>query len=188
MISLSLLVKMPTIIMPGALLALSAPSHAQEAASFFGALDEQSPTSANNLPTSSIPWCWPAWQQRTGLSSAPFSIQVTEDTPSCWKSPEANQAVWTFVSNFWAIEDAMQVDYIKKERPDNDTKGRELWLDFFHHKWSDWKVNKTVDAVLIERSLDPYSIMKRMRLANVRFIYFGFYIYCTLNNCLLLAT
>ncbi|KAG1836505.1 P-loop containing nucleoside triphosphate hydrolase protein [Suillus subalutaceus] len=152
--------------MPGALLALSSPSHAEEP-SFVDAPDEQFAVSTGRPQAGSIPWCWPAWQQRTGFSSPPFSSQVAEDTPSIWKSPEANQAVWTFISNFWAVEDSMQVDYIKKERPDNDTKGRELWLDFFRCKWADWKINSAVDAVLVERSLDPYSIMKRMRLANL---------------------
>lgn len=160
--SFSASLKMPTITMPGALLALSAPCHTT--------------ASADGLQASCIPWCWPAWQQRTGLSSSPFSITVTEDTPSLWRLPDANQAVWTFVSNFWAIEDTMQVDYIKKGRSDNDAKGRELWLGFFHSKWSDWKVNSAIDAILIERSLDPYSIMKRMRLANVSFIYLYSYV------------
>ncbi|KAG1838807.1 P-loop containing nucleoside triphosphate hydrolase protein [Suillus subalutaceus] len=44
---------------------------------------------------------------------------------------------------------------------------RDLWLDYFHTKWSDWKVNRTVDAVLAERSLDPYSVMKRLKVANL---------------------
>ncbi|KAG2747793.1 hypothetical protein P692DRAFT_201716179 [Suillus brevipes Sb2] len=118
--------------------------------------------------TCSIPWCWPAWQQRTGLISAPFSITITEDTPDVWRLPEDNQAVWTFVSNFWAVEDIAQVDYIKKEQHSNDnTKGRELWLDYFHCKWSEWKVNGTIDAVLVERGLDPYAVMRRAKSANL---------------------
>ncbi|KAG2336736.1 P-loop containing nucleoside triphosphate hydrolase protein [Suillus weaverae] len=101
------------------------------------------------------------------LTSAPFSTTINEDTPCDWILPEANQAVWTFISNFWAVPDSTQVDYIKKKRSDNDSKGRDLWLDYFQKKWSDWKVNSTVDAVLIERSLDPYSIMKRLKVANL---------------------
>jgi hypothetical protein len=112
--------KMPTITMPGALLAFSAPSHA-ECVEVDSLMDTTLATK-----TCSIPWCWPAWQQRTGLISVPFSITITEDTPDVWRLPEDNQAVWTFVSNFWAVEDIAQVDYIKKERPDNDTKGQKL--------------------------------------------------------------
>jgi hypothetical protein len=155
--------KMPTITMPGALLALSAPSHAEEADSLADAVG--SPNSGT------IPWCWPVWQQRTMLGSTPLSLTVNEDTPSIWKSPEVNQAVLTFAHNFWAIEDAAQVDYIKKDRSDNDHKGRQHWLDYCHANWSNWKINSTVDTVLAERGLDPYSVMKRLKVANVRFIY-----------------
>ncbi|KAG1772227.1 P-loop containing nucleoside triphosphate hydrolase protein [Suillus placidus] len=155
--------------MAGAFLILSAPSNAEEANSFAEAVDEQSATSTRG--PQNIPWCWPAWQQRTMLTSAPFSTTINEDTPCDWKLPEANQAVWTFISNFWAVQDSTQVDYIKKKRSDNDSKGRDLWLDYFQKKWSDWKVNSTVDAVLIERSLDPYSIMKRLKVANVALAY-----------------
>lgn len=153
---------MPTITMPGALLALSAPSHAEQ-------LDSSSRDAAEASP---IPWCWPIWQQRTMLSSTPLSVNVTEDTPIAWKSLEINQAVLTFANNFWAIEDGAQVDYIKKDRSDNDNKGRQHWLDYCHTNWSNWKINSTVDVVLAERGLDPYSVMKRLKVANVRFIYF----------------
>ncbi|KAG1741204.1 P-loop containing nucleoside triphosphate hydrolase protein [Suillus occidentalis] len=148
---------MPTITMPGALLALSAPSHAEQ-------LDSSSRDAAEASP---IPWCWPIWQQRTMLSSTPLSANITEDTPVAWKSLEINQAVLTFANNFWAIEDGAQVDYIKKDRSDNDNKGRQHWLDYCHANWSNWKINSTVDAVLAERGLDPYSVMKRLKVANL---------------------
>ncbi|KAG1833201.1 P-loop containing nucleoside triphosphate hydrolase protein [Suillus subalutaceus] len=94
---------MPTITMPGALLALSAPSHA-----------EQVDSSTDTTEAGNIPWCWPIWQQHTMLGSTPLSVNITEDTPSAWKSLKIHQAVLTFANNFWAIEDAAQVDYIKK--------------------------------------------------------------------------
>ncbi|KAG1722463.1 hypothetical protein EDB19DRAFT_1834986 [Suillus lakei] len=56
------------------------------------------------------------------LGSTPLSVNITEDTPSAWKSLEVNQAVLTFANNFWAVEDAAQVDYITKDHPDNDNK------------------------------------------------------------------
>ncbi|KAG1891850.1 P-loop containing nucleoside triphosphate hydrolase protein [Suillus fuscotomentosus] len=145
--------------MPGALLALSAPSYAEEVDSLVDAVGH--PNAGN------IPWCWPVWQQRTTLSSTPLSVTLNEDTPSAWKSPGVNQAVLTFAHNFWAIEDSAQVDYIKKDRSDNDNKGRQHWLDYCHANWSNWKINHTVDVVLAERGLDPYSVMKRLKVANV---------------------
>ncbi|KAG1837021.1 P-loop containing nucleoside triphosphate hydrolase protein [Suillus tomentosus] len=145
--------------MPGALLVLSAPSHAEQV---------DSPADAVGHPEAGhIPWCWPTWQQRTTLSSTPLSATVNEDTPSAWQSPEANQAVLTFAHNFWALEDTAQVDYIKKDRSDNDNKGRQHWLDYCRTNWSDWKINSTVDAVLAERGFDPYSVMKRLKVANL---------------------
>lgn len=150
--------------MPGALLALSAPSYAEEPHS----LED----TAVHPETGCIPWCWPVWQQRTMLSSTPLLATINEDTPSAWKSPKVHQAVLTFAHNFWAIEDAAQVDYIKKDRSDNDNQGRQLWLDYCHFNWSNWKINSTVDTVLAERGLDPYSVMKRLKVANVRFIYY----------------
>ncbi|KAG1851648.1 P-loop containing nucleoside triphosphate hydrolase protein [Suillus subluteus] len=147
---------MPTITMPGALLALSAPSHA-----------EQVDSSTDTTEAGNIPWCWPIWQQHTMLGSTPLSVNITEDTPSAWKSLKIHQAVLTFANNFWAIEDAAQVDYIKKDRPDNDNEGRQHWLDYCHANWSKWKINSTVDVVLAERGLDPYSVMKRLKVANL---------------------
>ncbi|KAG1793303.1 P-loop containing nucleoside triphosphate hydrolase protein [Suillus plorans] len=145
--------------MPGALLALSAPSYAEEPHS----LED----TAVHPETGCIPWCWPVWQQRTMLSSTPLSATINEDTPSAWKSPKVHQAVLTFTRNFWAIDDAAQVDYIKKDRSDNDNQGRQLWLDYCHFNWSNWKINSTVDTVLAERGLDPYSVMKRLKVANL---------------------
>ncbi|KAG1894055.1 P-loop containing nucleoside triphosphate hydrolase protein [Suillus fuscotomentosus] len=150
---------MPTITMPGALLALSSPSHAEEADSSVDAIVHPG--------AGHVPWCWPVWQQRTTLSSTPLSATVNEDTPSAWKSLEVNQAVLTFARNFWAVDDAAQVDYIKKDRSDNDNKGRQHWLDYCHANWSNWKINHTVDAVLAERGLDAYSVMKRLKVANL---------------------
>ncbi|KAG1834958.1 P-loop containing nucleoside triphosphate hydrolase protein [Suillus subalutaceus] len=152
---------MPTITMPGALLALSAPCHAEQADSLMDSESVGRPDAGN------IPWCWPVWRHRTTLSSTPLSVTINEDTPSAWKSHEVHQAVLTFACNFWAVDDAAQVDYIKKGRPDNNNQGRQHWLDYCHANWSNWKINSTVDTVLAERGLDPYSVMKRLKVANL---------------------
>ncbi|KAG1860096.1 hypothetical protein F4604DRAFT_1684473 [Suillus subluteus] len=146
---------MPTITMPGALLALSTLSHA-----------EQVDSSTDTTEAGNIPWCWPVWQQHTMLGSTPLSVNITEDTPSTWKSLKIHQAVLTFANNFWAIEDAAQVDYIKKYHPDNDNEGRQHWLDYCH-------ANYTVDVVLVEHGLDTYSVMKCLKVANVALAYSG---------------
>jgi hypothetical protein len=70
-------------------------------------------------------------------SLSPMSPIINDNTPCNWKLPNANQAVWTFVSNFWILKDSAQVDYIKKCQTDNDSKGYKLWLYHFHTKWSD---------------------------------------------------
>ncbi|KAG2352806.1 hypothetical protein BDR07DRAFT_1234335, partial [Suillus spraguei] len=110
---------------------------------------------------------WPKWKERTSLTPVPFpAVAVTAETSSPWKTSEAAEAVSTFMSNFWALSEAEQVNYIRC-LPDNDTKGRDLWLGFFNAHWRHWKVISTVDAILAERALDPYSIMRRMRISNL---------------------
>ncbi|KAG2098226.1 uncharacterized protein F5147DRAFT_656118 [Suillus discolor] len=155
---------MPTITTAGALLALGAPSP-----------NEGDPEDNDLVPTSGEhveikvlhpPWCWPKWQECTGLTSVPFpAVAVTPETSSPWKTSEAAEAVSTFISNFWAFSEAEQVNYIRC-LPDNDTKGHDLWLSFFNAQWSHWKVISILDAILVERALDPYSIMRRMRILN----------------------
>ncbi|KAG1725989.1 hypothetical protein EDB19DRAFT_1914837 [Suillus lakei] len=78
---------MPTNTMPGALLALSAPSHAEEADSFVDAVDEQSATSAGRLQACNIPWCWPVWQQHTDIMHNQFPGKIAAKQ---WRSNSPN--------------------------------------------------------------------------------------------------
>jgi hypothetical protein len=59
--------KMPTNTIAGTLLALSAPSNAEDILSFSDTTNELSPPSC----AYNIPWCCAAWQQHTGLPYLP---------------------------------------------------------------------------------------------------------------------
>ncbi|KAG1737029.1 P-loop containing nucleoside triphosphate hydrolase protein [Suillus lakei] len=147
--------------MAGAFLALGAPSLNEEDSED----DDLLPTPGEQKEIKALhpPWCWPTWQERTKFTLAPFPV-VTEESLSPWKTSEEMEAVSTFVSNFWALSEADQINYIRCQ-PDNDSKGRQLWLSFFKEQSGQWKVNSTVDAVLAERNLDPYSVMKRLKIS-----------------------
>src|SRR5262245_2266458 len=75
-----------------------------------------------------IPWCWPAWQQRTSVHSNPFTPQ--HDSNSLWESAESTLAVWSFTNNFWALSEQDRWSYIKRGLSDNDHVGRVAWLDW----------------------------------------------------------
>jgi hypothetical protein len=119
------------------------------------------PLSSFNRP----PWSWPAWQKRTGEDQSPFSPDFKDG--SVWCSADDSQAVSTYVNNFWAPRDSDQIDYAQRSRSDNDKKGRILWLDWVNKSWTDWKVNDTIDNTLAQRRLDPYFVMKRLKVAKV---------------------
>lgn len=146
---------MPSLTPAGALLAMSAQDDDKDRISVDGEADDE-PISVLHPP-----WCWPAWQQRTGRTSAPFS---SDNSP--WGS-DAFDTVSIFVSNFWALQESEQISYITRNRQDNDRVGRIYWLDFINAGWGPWKINATVDAALAERGFDPYSVMKRMKVAKV---------------------
>lgn len=145
----------------GALLSLSDPSAYPDDSDQLEA--EGDDDSSENYP----PWCWPAWQERTGLRRAPFSPTLHYETPHNWKQTDANDAVWAFVTNYFALTDSKRIEYIKR-RPDNDAKGRNLWLNWLSPNLTKWKMNQTVVDVLGEHSMDPYSIMKRHKVSKVR--------------------
>jgi hypothetical protein len=152
---------MPSQTLAGALLAISAcPDDFDDPDDCISVDDDDGEPPSNLYP----PWCWSAWQDRTGRSIAPFSKEPIDDSP--W-SPSASQTVWTFASNFWALSETDQLGYMIKNRKDNDTVGRGHWIDYVTFSWRDWKINETVDATLAEHGFDPYSIMKRMKVAKV---------------------
>jgi hypothetical protein len=121
--------------------------------------DEPSPDS---IP---LPWGLSAWQKRTGIYQSPFSPTFEEG--SLWKSAAEADAVRTFKSNFCATNESEQHLYIQRARKDNDALGRTLYLDFMTERWSTWKINDTVNMVLAERGLDPYTVMKRQKASSV---------------------
>ncbi|KAG2738555.1 hypothetical protein P692DRAFT_201730973 [Suillus brevipes Sb2] len=148
--------------MAGAFLSLGAPLFKEDSEDngFIAASEEQ-----EHLTALHPPWCWSTWQERTKFALAPFPVVIKENL-SPWKTSEAAEAVSSFVSNFWALSETAQTNYIRRQ-PDNDSKGRDLWLSFFQKQWKEWKVIDTVDAVLAERNLDPYSVMKRLKISHL---------------------
>jgi hypothetical protein len=166
---------MPSQIPQGALLATAAPAFDD---------DDDNPTpfddgdDAKSPSPSSIhaPWCWSAWQTRTGENRSPFAQEFNKET-SIWDSAADSQAVWTYANNFWALPEAEQVDYAKRSRSDNDKHGRLLWLDWVNKNWADWKIHDTIDKTLSERALDPFSIMKRLKVAKVLSFSFFFFFF-----------
>jgi hypothetical protein len=155
---------MPSKTPPGALLAISAYPDDDDDDDDCMSVDEVEHDDGEPPSKLYPPWCWTAWQDRTGRSVAPFSKDPIDDSP--W-SPSASQAVWTFASNFWALSETEQLGYMIRNRKDNDSVGRGHWVDYVNSSWRDWKINETVDATLAEHGFDPYSIMKRMKVAKV---------------------
>ena len=161
---------MPSQSPAGALLALSAhhddPDDDDDDAMSVDDEEDNDKPSSKSYP----PWCWAAWQERTGRSNAPFSLDTTDGSP--W-SPSTTQTVRVFALNFLALGDSDQLGYIIRNRKDNDTVGRGHWLDYVNLSWRDWKMNDTVDATLAEHGFNPYSVMKRMKVAKVSFSFLG---------------
>ena len=141
---------MPSLSPPGALLALGDPSHR----------DDDDPTP--------WPWGWAAWQLRTGFESAPYSPLSADDTPDSWATKESSDAVKAFVSHFWALSDAERLQASIQKRKDNNSVGRNLWFEFFKASWKRWKMKDVIHDALRDRGMDPYSIMKRMKVSEVR--------------------
>jgi len=131
-----------------------------------GSDDGEQPSMPERQPAARIPWCWPAWQKLTGVDTSPFSPEYNKDD-SPWKSSEDNAAVWAFASNFWSLPENEQVEYMKRSNQDNDRVGRDLWLTWIEGVGADWGLNLAVDTALATSRVDPYSVMKRLKIAKV---------------------
>jgi hypothetical protein len=103
--------RIPSLSPAGAFLALSASFDA-------GNNKDQMPV----MPALRPPWCWPAWQSLTGISSDsnPLTLEYNPDAP--WGSPKDNGTVQAFTCNFWALSDQDQTTYIRVQ-DDNDSDG-----------------------------------------------------------------
>jgi len=163
---------MPSQIPQGALLAISAYASEDDDDDRMSVDNDDNADSDSRPSSVHPPWCWPAWQKRTGEDQSPFSKDFNED--GVWDSASESQAVWTYVCNFWALSDAEQIPYAQRSRSDNDKQGRLLWLNWVNKKWPSWGIYGTVDVTLAERGLDPFSIMKRLKVSKVR----SFFSFC----------
>jgi hypothetical protein len=147
---------MPSQTPAGALLALSAHHNDPDDDNNTMSVDDEED---NDKPSSKSysPWCWAAWQECTGCSNAPFSLDTMNGSP--W-SPSTSQTIRVFMLNFLTISDSDQLGYIIRNWKDNDTIGQGHWLNYINSSWRDWKMNDMVDATLAEHGFDPYSVMK----------------------------
>jgi hypothetical protein len=133
---------MPTIRIPGALLALSG-------------------------PTDDGPWCWETWRSITGLDSAPFSRDAAEHPPKSW-TPSTVAAVRSFASKFWSLPENERIGFMTR-RTDNDAVGREAWCTLIVEGWNkDWKIHDTIVKLLEEHQIHPYTVMRRLKVKTVR--------------------
>jgi hypothetical protein len=157
---------MPSQIPQGSLLMMSA--HTEEADD-SDHMSIDSDADLDSAPLSSSfnrpPWSWPVWQKQTGEDHSPFSPDFKDD--SVWDLAEDSQAIWTYINNFWALPDSDQINYTQRSCSDNDKNGRVPWLDWVNKYWGDWKVNNTIEKTLTECGLDPYSVMKQLKVAKV---------------------
>jgi hypothetical protein len=125
------------------------------------------------------PWCWPAWQQRTGVYSTPFS---KDNSP--WDSDGDADAVIAFATKYWSLDESLRPAFISRSCNDNNNHGRKLWLDWTKAGFQKWKINDAVDTSLTEKGVDPYSVLRRMKLKKVsmspfRFLPYGFFFHAT---------
>jgi hypothetical protein len=135
---------MPTIRIPGALLALSGPFH-------------------------DAPWSWETWRSVTGLNSAPFAQNETEHLPPNW-TPATTSAVRAFAERFWSLPENERIGFMTK-RKDNDAVGRDAWCDLVIHGWNKgWKAHEIVTKLLVEHNVHPYMVMKRLNVKTVRLL------------------
>jgi len=160
---------MPSRKLPVTVLALSAHFNDEDHDDYMsvdGSDDEEQPPTPERQPAARIPWCWSAWRKLTGIDTCPFSPEYNKDD-SPWKSSEDNAAVWAFASNFWSLPENEQVQYMKISNQDNDRVGRQLWLTWIEGVGADWGLNLAVDTALATSRVDPYSVMKRLKIAKV---------------------
>jgi hypothetical protein len=160
---------MPSLIPVGAILAAAAyPSIETDDSSI--PVDDNASSNSEDEDQSSpasipLPWGLSTWQKRTGIYQSPFAPTFEEG--SLWKTADQAEAVRTFMSNFCAIPESEQCQYILRARKDNDALGRTLYLEFMTDRWSAWKINDTVNTALADRGLDPYTVMKRHKASSV---------------------
>src|SRR5215472_22224 len=135
---------MPTIRIPGALLALSG-------------------------PTDNGPWSWDTWRSITGLDSAPFSQDPTDHLPKHW-TPSTAATVRSFANKFWSLSENDRISFMTR-RNDNDATGREAWNNLISEGWNkDWKIHETIVKLLEEHQVHPYMVMRRLKVKKVRLV------------------
>ncbi len=158
---------MPTIPPSGAFLSLLNPSNWKpyNASSEGTSSDSESDTSEpSECPSTKDhgPFSWAPWQARTGFMRPILSQSPHAGAPHQWQSKEDNDAVWSFVTKFWTLSQTERVNYIRRSRVDNDSRGRILYLDWFKAESPKWAFNRVILSSLSECGVDPYSTLKQL--------------------------
>lgn len=168
---------MPSLLPSGALLALCDP--ANWTTSDVATLAEDSDDESNNIVNHVIdkvtvfpPWSWATWQECTGIATNIFSSEPHAHTPELWNTPDHCAAVWAFVKAYWALSDSERVEYIHRSKKDCNSKGRNLYLDWFKSQSSKWKLSLKIASALSERGVDPYSHLKTCAIERVSVIFY----------------
>lgn len=109
------------------------------------------------------PWGWSQWQRVTGIKAHPFETVPIHDSPFPWKKQKDVDAVNAFRSNFLALANTQdRIEYMRRARKDDDSHGRELWIQFISGGWKSWNINAIVDEVLTQHNYHPFSVMRRL--------------------------
>lgn len=111
------------------------------------------------------PWGFARWQEVTGMIANP--LPGKHDESSIWNTPEDTEAVAVFFKKFSMLNESDQTDFCRRSVADNDSAGRQLWLDFYVKGSATWKLPSIVYDVLVEYKFDVYSVMKRTKKAEV---------------------
>jgi hypothetical protein len=114
------------------------------------------------------PWCWPSWQQRSGITGDIFTPSPNAHTPKMWSEPNDCAAVWAFVQAFWSLSNKDQTDFMsKKQGTDCNSVGRNLYKDWFKAQAANWRITDLVESTLASQRLSPYDQMKRLKIEQV---------------------
>lgn len=126
--------------------------------------EEDSPKVEDRTP---YPWGWPHWQKITGISQNPFGRAPIPNSPFDWKTQDEIDAVLAFRLNFLALSGLQQLQYIRGDLVDSDSRGRALWRGWIIPQLKRWKLNGIVDAAMSTHNYHPFSIMKRLKTQKV---------------------
>ncbi|KAJ3565619.1 hypothetical protein NP233_g7517 [Leucocoprinus birnbaumii] len=102
------------------------------------------------------PWCWPTWQERTGILHGLFP-EDDKHLPPGWTRQNARD-VQSYFQNYLVqpSEEKKQQYQSKSNHP-----GKAVWDDFMKKNWVRWKIHDAVVEELKEWDCHPTAIIIR---------------------------